>query len=347
MPHGGVRVLAAPDKFRGTLTAPAAAAAIAAGVACASHASGAMKGAHCLKLPLADGGEGTLDALGGANRSTVVTGPLGQPIAAPWRLHGEHAVIEMALASGLVLAGGARGNRPLAATTRGTGELIQAAIRAGAREILIGVGGSATTDGGAGALEVLAPRASPVAVPTGVRLTVCADVRTRFLDAATVFAPQKGADDRQVAILTGRLERLRETYLARFGIDVQRLPGSGAAGGLAGGLAALGARIVGGFDAVAEAVGLPGAVGRADLVITGEGRFDAASLQGKVVGGVIAAARSRRLPVLVVCGDAEDGITVPDGVETTSLVSLFGHKAALERTTACIERAVARWLAGR
>ena len=157
------RVLAAPDKFRGTLTAPAAAAAIAAGVRLASAemsgkaavaGSDAVPVGPCHEVPLADGGEGTLDALGGANRTTTVTGPLGQPASAPWRIDGRRAVIEMALASGLELAGGAQGNDPMAATTRGTGELILAAIRAGARDILVGVGGSATTDGGAGALEV-------------------------------------------------------------------------------------------------------------------------------------------------------------------------------------------------
>lgn len=339
--HGarsGGRALAAPDKFRGTLTAAAAAAAIAAGVL---RASADVPVGPCRQLPLADGGEGTLDALGGANRVTTVTGPLGDPVPAAWRLDGRRAVIEMARASGLELAGGGAANRPMQATTRGTGELILAAIGAGARDIIVGLGGSATTDGGAGALAVLAPADAPAAIPPGTTLTVCADVRTRFLDAATVFGPQKGADAAQIEELTARLVRLEEAYLARFGVDVQTLDGSGAAGGLAGGLAALGARIVGGFDAVAEAVGLSAALAAADRVVTGEGRFDAASLQGKVVGGVIEAARARRLPVLVVCGDAERGVAVPDGVEIVSLVGRFGRSAAMTQTARCIRRAVA------
>ncbi len=349
------RVLAAPDKFRGTLTAPAAAAAIASGVALASAevigkpaaaGSDAVPVGSCREVPLADGGEGTLDALGGANRTTTVTGPLGQPVSAPWRIDGRRAVIEMALASGLELAGGASGNDPLAATTRGTGELILAAIRAGARDILLGVGGSATTDGGAGALAVLAPEGSHAVVPADVTITVCADVRTLFLDAATVFGPQKGASREQVSVLTARLERLREEHLARFGIDVQTVVGSGAAGGLAGGLAALGARIVGGFDAVAEAVGLDDAVADADLVVTGEGRFDAASLHGKVVGGVIQRALPRRLPVLVVCGVVDPAVAVPDGVEIVSLVDRFGRDAAISRTAHCVSQAVRMALVG-
>ncbi|MBN9610677.1 MAG: hypothetical protein BGO26_01880 [Actinobacteria bacterium 69-20] len=350
------RVLAAPDKFRGTLTAPAAAAAIAAGVRLASAemigkaavaGSDAVPVGPCHEVPLADGGEGTLDALGGANRTTTVTGPLGQPASAPWRIDGRRAVIEMALASGLELAGGAQGNDPMAATTRGTGELILAAIRAGARDILVGVGGSATTDGGAGALEVLAPEGSPSVVSADVTIAVCADVRTLFLDAATVFGPQKGASREQVGVLTARLERLRGAYRDRFGIDVQTAVGSGAAGGLAGGLVALGARIVGGFDAVAEAVGLDDAVAEADLVVTGEGRFDAASLHGKVVGGVIQRARARRLPVLVVCGAADPAVAVPNGVEIVPLVDRFGRDAAISRTAHCVSDAVRDWLIAR
>jgi glycerate kinase len=142
-----VRVLAAPDKFRGTVTAREAAAAMCLGATAA--------GWSCHALPLADGGEGTLDALGGPTRTSVVTGPLGAPVEAGWRLDGERAVLEMSRASGLALAGGEAGDDPVGATTRGTGELVAAAAAAGAREIVVGVGGSATTDGGAGALEAV------------------------------------------------------------------------------------------------------------------------------------------------------------------------------------------------
>ena len=337
-----LRVLAAPDKFRGTATAPQAAAAIVVGVRSAFGS-----GARCRELPLADGGEGTLDVFGGPNRVTTVTGPLGGPVQAGWRLDGERAVIEMATASGLLLAGGAAGNDPMAAGTRGTGELIAAAARAGATDILVGVGGSASTDGGAGALEVLAPNGGPAILPAGTRLRVCADVRTRFLDAARVFGPQKGATPQQVSDLTARLDALRADYLRRFGLDVQGWDRSGAAGGLAGGLAAIGADLVEGFDTLADAAGLDDALDGADLVVTGEGRFDAQSLDGKVVGGVIARALARDLPVLVVAGAADAAVTVPPGVFVTAMVESFGTDAALSDTAACIARAVAAHLGGR
>lgn len=331
-----MRVLAAPDKFRGTATAPQAAAAIAAAVEAA--------GGTCRRLPLADGGEGTLDVFGGPNRTATVTGPLGTPVDAGWRLDGPRAVIEMATASGLLLAGGATGNDPIRATTRGTGELILAAVHAGATDILIGVGGSATTDGGAGALEVLAPDGGPSVLPAGVRLRVCADVRTRFLDAATIFGPQKGAGPDLIVELTRRLVGLRQRYLDRFGVDVQALDRSGAAGGLAGGLAAVGADLVEGFDTLADAAGLGDALAEAELVVTGEGRFDAQSLDGKVAGGVIGRARARGLPVLVVCGAADPAVPAPPGVTVTTLVELFGTEAAYADTAGCIEAAVAAYL---
>lgn len=342
-------VIAAPDKFRGSATAPDIAAAIAAG-------AGEM-GWSARRLPLADGGEGTLDVFGGANRFDSVTGPLGDPVEAGWRLDGDRAVIEMALASGLLLAGGAAGNDPVRATTRGTGELVAAAIAAGATEIMVGVGGSATTDGGAGALEVLAPpsRTALSVVPAGVRIRVCADVLTRFTDAARVFGPQKGANAETVEELTARLERLREEYLQRFGVDVDALDGSGAAGGLAGGLAAIGAEIVPGFDTLAAAAGLDDALDVADptdaLVVTGEGRFDSTSLAGKVVGGVIARARRRGLPVLVIAGAVDRAVSqsgvLPSGVSVVSLVERFGRESAWADPVQGVRRVVAEHLRAR
>src|SRR5690606_17500378 len=149
-------------------------------------------------------------------------------------------VIEMAEASGLLLAGGRDGNDAVAASTAGTGELIVAALDAGARRIVVGVGGSATTDGGLAALRAL----HPLGRLKGVELLVACDVRTTFVDAAEVFAPQKGASPAQVALLRRRLERLAQVYLDEHGVDVTELAGAGAAGGLAGGLAAAGARLV-------------------------------------------------------------------------------------------------------
>jgi glycerate kinase len=267
----------APDKFKGSLTADEAAAAMARGARSAGFDDVRI-------APLADGGEGTLDALvvavGGSRRTARVTGPLGDPVDAQWaQLSDGTAVVEMARASGLGLAHGR--NDPLRATTRGTGELIAAALRAGAKRVVVGVGGSATTDGGLGAVEVLGWSL------LGAEVTVACDVTTTFVDAARLFAPQKGATDAQVALLTRRLERLAEQYEARTGVDVREVEGGGAAGGLAGGLAAIGARVASGFDVVADVVGLEEALGGADLVLTGEGRLDATSFSGKVVGGVL------------------------------------------------------------
>jgi glycerate kinase len=206
------------------------------------------------------------------------------------------------------------------------------------------VGGSATTDGGAGALQVLAPGGGPSALPDGVRVRVCADVRTRFLDAAAVFGPQKGAGPDTVQVLGQRLRELRTQYLDRFGVDVQQLERSGAAGGLSGGLAAIGAELVDGFGTLADAAGLDGALVDADLVVTGEGRFDAQSLDGKVVGGVIEHALTRGVAVLVVAGSADASVRVPPGVSVTALVESFGSAVAFADTTRCITRAVTEFL---
>ena len=316
-------MLAAPDKMRGTLTAREFCAAVAAAARAAGWTSTA--------LPLADGGEGTVDALGGANRVTRVTGPLGEPVDAPWRLDGTQAVIEMAAASGLALVGGATGNDPVRATTRGTGELILAAIDAGATRVIVGLGGSATVDGGAGALEVL-----PDGLPAGVRLEVACDVTTTFVEAAAVFGPQKGADAAAVALLTDRLRVLVAEYRARFGVDVAELPGSGAAGGLAGGLASVGATLRSGFDLVAEEVGLAAAIRTHDLVITGEGLLDETSFEGKVVGGVAEAARVAGVRCVAVVGQAR---LIPHDLEVVDLTAHFGTRARTE-TARCVQDAV-------
>lgn len=326
-----MRVVAAPDKFRGTATA----AAVAGAIGRAARAAGW----RCDEVPLADGGEGTLDVLGGANRTTLVAGPLGDPIDAGWRLVRGRAVIEMSAASGIELVGGAEGNDPVAASTTGTGELIAAALDAGARRILVGVGGSATTDGGLGALRAM----SPFARLRGVELVVACDVRTRFVDAAEVFAPQKGATPSQVELLRRRLERLAQVYEDDYGVDVRDLVGGGAAGGLAGGLAAIGASLVPGFDAVAEEVDLEERLEGADLVVTGEGFLDAQSFEGKVVGGVTELAGALDVPVLAVVGRCFDG--ADERVPTVSLVDRFGEERAMTDTLACVEEVVAERLA--
>src|SRR5689334_19872661 len=257
-----------------------------------------------VEAPMADGGEGTLDTLlvshGGSRRVARVTGPLGDPVDAEWGvLSSGVAVIEMARASGLALVAGH--NDPLRASTRGTGELIAVARREGFRRVIVAVGGSATTDGGLAAVEALRWSLQ------GVEVTVACDVESSFLDAARIYGPQKGASAAQVSLLTRRLERLADKYRERTGVDVTAIERAGAAGGLAGGLVAIGAQLVPGFDAVAEAVGLEAAFDGAALVVTGEGKLDQSSLEGKVVGGVLAWAAELGVPhVAVIAGQVTD-----------------------------------------
>jgi glycerate kinase len=328
------RVLAAPDKFRGTATALAIAEAVA------RAATGA--GWECDEAPVADGGEGTLEALGGRVRRARVRGPLGVPVEAEWRMRDDGAVVEMARASGLMLAGGAEGNDPVQATTYGTGELIATALDEGARRVTVAVGGSATTDGGLGCLTALGPRRL-----RGVDVTVACDVEITFLEAAEVFAPQKGATAAQVALLRRRLERLAQVYERDYGVDVRTIPGSGAAGGLAGGLAALGAELVPGFDVVADALSLAERMEDVDLVVTGEGFLDAQSFAGKAVGGVVGLASDATVPVLVVAGDIYVDELPPgvlDDLQVVSLVQRFGTQKARDDVTACVEEVVAEAL---
>jgi glycerate kinase len=331
-----VRVLAAVDKFRGTATAAEAARAIADGCWTTGH--------DCVEMPLADGGEGTLAVLGGPNRVTRVEGPLGSPVDAAWRLHHGTAVIEMALASGIALVGGAEGNDPLAASTIGTGQLIDTALNLGANRIIVCLGGSATSDGGLGAVQAIS---TPARLKRTEFLVAC-DVDTRFLDAAETFAPQKGATPTQTRFLATRLAGTAEHYRKRFGVDVTQVAGAGAAGGLAGGLFALGARLVPGFDLVADEIGFYDAVIECDVVVTGEGRLDETSFDGKVVGCVAASAREHGKRTFAVCGDvtpAALSIATKCDIEVTSLLEMFGNDA-LVLTKQCITRATERLLGG-
>lgn len=321
-----MHVLAAFDKFRGTLTATEA---------CEAACAGAV-GHTCVRQPIADGGEGTLEAFGGANRRTTVTDPLGRQVDAAWRLADGLAVIEMAQASGLALVGGR--NDPVGATTRGTGELIRAALDEGAHEVLVGVGGSATTDGGWGVVDVFEGRRFDVPV------VVATDVTTRFVDAAATFGPQKGAGPAAVEHLRDRLEHLAERYASEFGVDVRQIAGSGAAGGLAGGLAALGARIMPGFDLVAERLGLRSLVASSDLVITGEGKLDATSFHGKAVGGMLRLANEEGTPALVVAGTVD--LEYQSGLRVVSLVERFGEEAAFSSPADCLTRIAAEAAGG-
>ncbi|GAW51836.1 MULTISPECIES: glycerate kinase [unclassified Nocardioides] len=312
-PLVGVRVLVAPDKFKGTLTA-ADAAEVISSVA-------RELGAETRLMPVADGGDGTLAVLGGPNRRSRVTGPHGRPVDASWRLSDGVAVIEAAEACGLVLAGGAERNDPVRATSAGVGELIGHALDEGARRVLVGVGGVATTDGGAGALRALGDRL-PLARET---VEVLTDVETPFRDAAVVFGPQKGADAAQVAELTERLRGVRLEYLERFGVDVWDSPRTGAAGGLSGALFAAGATLVDGARVVLRELRFADHLAWADLVVTGEGRFDTTTLAGKAPGVVVAEAVAGGRGIVVVAGDAD---VAPPGVCVRTMIGTAGSERA-------------------
>ena len=289
-------VLLAPDSFKGTLSAEEVAEAIGRGLA--AH------GRRFSVCPVADGGEGTLDVLTGPLglelERAVVSDPLGQPVEARFGVAvggAGDAVVEVAAASGLSLIP-VGGRDPLAASTRGTGELIVAAARSGARTIYVAAGGSATTDGGSGAIRAI-ERAGGLG---GARLVVLCDVRTPFEDAARVFSPQKGAGPEAVRKLTARLHRLARA----FPRDPRGIPLTGAAGGLSGGLwAALGAELVEGARFVLDAVGFDARMRASRAVVTGEGKLDFQSLTGKVVSEVATRARQAGVPCHAIVGQLD------------------------------------------
>ncbi len=281
---------------------------------------------------MSDGGEGLLEAIGGEVRTAVVSGPLGKPVEAEWRMRDGTAVVEMSRAAGRALVPRPRGDDPMRADTTGVGQLLLAARNAGARRIVVGCGGSATTDGGRGAYEAV----GSAAALAGVKVTVACDVTTAFTDAARLFGRQKGATQEQIGTLTRRLVRLADQYRRETGVDVTIVPGAGAAGGLAGGLLALGARIQPGFDLVAGLTGLAERIRRSDLVVTGEGHVDPPSFDGKVPGGVLTLARADDPPVAVLCiaGGADQALVArpPRGMDLVSLTARFGRADARGRT---------------
>lgn len=328
------RIVMAPDSFKGTLSARDAALALAAGW----HAE--RPDDDLLLVPQADGGEGTLDAIAQASpgaewRTARVAGPTGDPHDARWLLLPDrHAVVELAECCGITLLprgdDGAPLIAPLTASSRGLGDALAAALEAGARRITIALGGSASTDGGLGALSALGLRLldaesrvlpdgggalehlaaiNPVLLrtpsPGGVALLTDTTAElTGPRGAAAVFGPQKGASAEQVAHLESGLARA----VAIAGGDDHRRPGSGAAGGTAWGFARYwGASILSGADAIAVLTALDAAIVGADLVITGEGRYDATSRAGKVVGAVAERASAAGVPVAIVSGQADAG----------------------------------------
>lgn len=329
-----MRIVIAPQEFKGSLTAIEASHAIASGV------RAALPGAEIIEVPMSDGGPGLVDAMlaarGGERIETVVHDPLMRPVRAGWALLGANephtAAIEMAAASGLVLLLPAERD-PLVATTYGTGELIRAALDRGCGQIIVGVGGSATVDGGAGALQALGVRLLDAGgsdlSPGGASLArldridvslrdarlaravirVASDVTNTLCGpagAAAMFGPQKGASQDGVQALEAALRRFARIVERDCGVDVLGLPGGGAAGGLSAGLAAVaGATIEPGFDLVAAAAGLEATIAAADVVITGEGRLDAQTKYGKTVSGVAALVRKHGAKAVVIAGSVD------------------------------------------
>ncbi len=286
-------VLVAPDSFKGTFSAADVAAAIGAGLT--------QAGRPVDLCPIADGGEGTLDALVGPlelqPRLAPATDPLGRPIEARLAIGRTEAVVETAAASGLSLVSEVERD-PWAASTAGTGELILAAVAAGIKLVYVGVGGSATTDGGAGAIRAI-ERGGGL---HGAKLVVLCDVRTPFEDAALVFGPQKGASADDVRRLTRRLHAAAR----RLDRDPRSLPMTGAAGGLSGGLwAAFGVELVPGASFVLDAIGFDARMRNARAVVTGEGRLDRQSLAGKAVSEVATRARQAGVPCHAIVGANE------------------------------------------
>jgi glycerate kinase len=321
-----VRVVVAPDKFKGSLTAAQVAGHVAAGLARAAP------GLEVVQVPVADGGDGTLDAAVSAGYRRVpvrAEGPTGEPVDTAYAQRDGVAVVELADASGLVRLPGGR-LAPLTASSYGTGQVIRAALDAGCRRVVLGIGGSASTDGGAGMVQALGGRLLDAgggevgrggaalaelrsldlgglhpALPE-TEVVVASDVDNPLLGpsgAAAVYGPQKGVSPDQVAQLDAALARWAEAVHRATGVDAAGAPGAGAAGGVGfAALAVLGARLQPGIDLVLELVGFPAALPGARLVITGEGSLDAQTLSGKAPAGVAAAARAAGVPVVAVAG---------------------------------------------
>lgn len=328
-----MRVVIAPDKFKGSLSAPQVVEAVARGVRAADPST------EILGVPMADGGEGLVDALaaagGGEIRRVRVTGPLGDPVDARYALFEDGtAAAEMASAAGLVLVPKDRRD-PGKTTTRGVGELLRAMVEAGARRVILGIGGSATNDGGAGMAQALGyrlldaegrdvepggfglealDRIEPADGPNALRevqVSVACDVTNPLCGptgASAVYGPQKGATPEMVGRLDRSLRRLADVIARDLHAEIAEVPGAGAAGGLGGGLMAFaGGRLKPGIDLVIHAVKLRDKLDGADLCITGEGALDAQSAYGKTAVGVARLARSLGLPTFALVGSIGDG----------------------------------------
>jgi glycerate 2-kinase len=367
--NGPVRVVVGPDKFKGTLTAVEAAGAMARGWLRVDPA------ADVDQVPVADGGEGTLEAmvaaLDGRTDSVEVTGPLGESVDAELGLaetpHGLLAIVEMARASGLHLVREDRRD-PLRATTFGTGELIRAACARGPRRLLVCIGGSATNDAGAGMAQALGIRLLDEDgrdLPPGgaalerlaridltgldpavreVEVVVATDVRNPLIGsggASAVYGPQKGATPEDVALLDRALGHFAAVVHRDLGVDLRHEPGAGAAGGLGAGLVAfLGARLRPGFEVVAEALGLPRRLEAAQVAITGEGNYDRQTEFGKAPAGFLRMAREDGCRTVLIAGRVGPEVD-PAADLVYSLADRAGEEAAMARAGELVEEAAA------
>ena len=367
-----MRIVVAPNAFKGSLTALQAAEAIRDGILAV------LTDAEIVLVPIADGGDGTVDALvaatGGERRALPVRGPLGEPVEADYGLleQGQTAVIEMAKASGLSLLPPSRRN-PAVTTTYGVGELLQHAYDAGARRFIVGIGGSATNDGGAGMAQALGyhllddqghelppgglalqrlARIDPGGVHADWKqagVDVACDVTNPLTGpsgASAVYGPQKGATPELVAELDRALKRLAEVVRRDLGIDVEHVPGAGAAGGLGAGLVAFtGARLAPGAEMVMDALKLDERLNGASLVITGEGRLDSQTARfGKGPAAVARHARNAGIPVIGIGGSLADERELAqlfDGVEST-ITELVTLDEALSAAHDHLRRATSR-----
>jgi len=350
-----VRIVVAPNSFKGSLSATQAATAIARG------AREAIPDADVVEIPVADGGDGTVEALVGAHHGVYgwanVEGPLGDTVHAAYGLidGGRTAVVELASASGFELVSAARRD-PRQTSTYGFGQLLEAARNAGVDKVIAGIGGSATNDGGAGMAQALGYRLIDIAgqdlarggaalarlerieasgVHSGwhpIRVLVACDVTnplTGPLGASRVYGPQKGADEATVELLDQALGRLARVIERDLGVSVRDLPGAGAAGGTGAGLVAfLSAELVRGAPLIVEAAGLDRALAaQTDLVITGEGRIDGQTAFGKAPGEVARRAHAAGVPVLLLAGTRGEGWNELQGLGVSAVYTLDGEKA--------------------
>ncbi len=368
-----MKVVIAPQSFKGSISALDAARAMVEGVL------RVVPDAETVLVPVADGGDGTLetlvDATGGEVRTTTVTGPIGKPVTATWGAlgDGQTAVIEMARTSGLALLSPAERD-PLHATTFGLGEVLREALDAGFRSFIVGIGGSATNDGGAGMAQALGVRLLDEAgkdLPPGgaaladlrrvdvsgldervmeARFSVACDVSNPLTGpegASAVYGPQKGATPDLVEQLDAALKNLAEVVERDTGTSIEAVPGTGAAGGLGGGMMAfLGGSLRAGVDIVLDHVGLDEKLEGADLVITGEGQIDFQTVYNKAPIGVARRAKRRGIPVLAVCGSLGRGFEEVHAEGIDAVVSILPAPMTLNEASARAGELIADAVAG-